>query len=347
MGEVVLQDIEKRYGPTLACSNINLRVEDGQFFTFLGPSGCGKTTILRLIAGFIPPSSGTIFLNDVNITCLEPEKRNVGMVFQNYALFPFMTVIENIEYGLKVQKRSKFQIKEKAERYLSMVGLEGLESRHVSELSGGEQQRVAFARSLAIEPKVLLLDEPLSNLDARLRDSMRVELKRLQTQLGITTIFVTHDQTEALTLSDQLAVFNQGRCIQTGTPEEIYRNPQDSFVAQFIGETNLLSMGADTTQHSLLSKRIVAGLGDVAGRYISIRPQAIRVSAASEESDYSFPGVVENRSYNGLTTELSIRAHDVLIRAVQLNSDNGLCTPLVGQNVFISFSVSDLHILAG
>ncbi len=347
MGEVVLQNIDKWYGQTLACSDINLRVEDGQFFTFLGPSGCGKTTILRLIAGFIAPSSGAIFLNDVNITSLEPEKRNVGMVFQNYALFPFMTVIENIEYGLKVQKRPKSQIKEKAERYLSMVGLEGMESRHVSELSGGEQQRVAFARSLAIEPKVLLLDEPLSNLDARLRDNMRAELKRLQTQLGITTIFVTHDQTEALTLSDQLAVFNQGRCIQTGTPEEIYQNPQDSFVAQFIGETNLLPMSGDTAQHSKLFKRILAGLGDVTGRYISIRPQAVRVSVESTESDYSLAGVVENRNYNGLTTELSIRVDDVLIRSVQLNSNNGLRTPYVGQNVFINFYVNDLHILAG
>jgi len=347
MGKVVLQNIEKWYGQTLACSDINLRVEDGQFFTFLGPSGCGKTTILRLIAGFILPNSGAIFLNNVDITSLEPQKRNVGMVFQNYALFPFMTVIENIEYGLKVQKRQKSQIKEKAERYLNMVGLEGMESRHVSELSGGEQQRVAFARSLAIEPKVLLLDEPLSNLDARLRDNMRAELKRLQTQLGITTIFVTHDQTEALTLSDQLAVFNQGRCIQTGTPEEIYQNPQDSFVAQFIGETNLLSMGGDATQQSMLIKRIVAGLGNVKGKYISIRPQAISVSAESEVSDYSLAGIVESRSYNGLTTELSIRIDEVLIRSVQLNSNNGLCTPLVGQSVFINFSLSDLHILAG
>lgn len=346
MGEVVLQNINKRYGQTLACSDINLRVADGQFFTFLGPSGCGKTTILRLIAGFITPCSGAIYLNQVNITSLEPEKRNVGMVFQNYALFPFMTVIENIEYGLTVQKRPKSQIKEKAERYLTMVGLEGLASRPVSELSGGEQQRVAFARSLVIEPKVLLLDEPLSNLDARLRDHMRAELKRLQTQLGITTIFVTHDQTEALTLSDQLAVFNQGRCIQTGTPEEIYQHPHDSFVAQFIGETNLLSMAGSATQQATLTKKIVAGLGPVTGRYISIRPQAIRVSAKSTASDYSLAGVIENRNYHGLTTELSIRVDDVLIRAVQLNSDNSRCTPVIGQNVFINFSVSDLHILA-
>lgn len=345
MGTVVLQNIEKRYGQTLACTNINLQIEDGRFFTFLGPSGCGKTTILRLIAGFITPDSGAIFLSNVNITSLEPEKRNVGMVFQNYALFPFMTVIENIEYGLKVQKRSKSQIKEKAERYLSMIGLEGLEGRNVSELSGGEQQRVAFARSLAIEPKVLLLDEPLSNLDARLRDNMRSELKRLQTQLGITTIFVTHDQTEALTMSDQLAVFNEGRCIQTGTPEEIYQNPKDSFVAQFIGETNLLPTCCDNDQHALLINKIVAGTGRDAGRYISIRPQAIRITTDITDSDYSFAGIVENRSYNGLTTEFSVRVDNVLFRSVKLNADTGQCTPSVGQNVFINFSATDLHFL--
>ncbi|WP_163338161.1 ABC transporter ATP-binding protein [Desulfopila sp. IMCC35008] len=346
MGTVVLHNIEKWYGQTLACTNINLHIEDGQFFTFLGPSGCGKTTLLRLIAGFIRPDSGSIILNDVNITSLEPEKRNVGMVFQNYALFPFMTVIENIEYGLKVQKRSTSQIKEKAERYLSMVGLEGLGGRPVSQLSGGEQQRVALARSLAIEPKVLLLDEPLSNLDARLRDNMRSELKRLQTQLGITTIFVTHDQTEALTMSDQLAVFNEGKSIQTGTPEEIYQKPKDSFVAQFIGETNLLSLhSCDNENDSLLINSILAGIHNDTGRFISIRPQAIRISAESADCDHSFAGVVENKRYNGLTTELSVRVDNLLFRSIRLNSESEHYTPSVGQNVFVNFSANDLHIL--
>lgn len=345
MGEIVLQNIEKWYGQNLACTNINLRIEDGQFYTFLGPSGCGKTTILRLIAGFITPDSGSIFLGNNNITSLEPERRSVGMVFQNYALFPFMTVIENIEYGLKVQKRTKSYIKETVERYLSMVGLDGLENRNISELSGGEQQRVAFARSLAIEPKVLLLDEPLSNLDARLRDNMRSELKRLQSQLGITTIFVTHDQTEALTMSDQIAVFNAGKCIQTGTPEEIYQNPKDSFVAQFIGETNLLPIDNDTNLHSSLISGIFAKSANNEDRYISIRPQAICVSAQLTDNDYSFPGIVENKSYNGLTTELSILVDGFSLRTVQLNSKNIQFAPSVGQNVFVSFSEKDLHFL--
>lgn len=344
MGTVVLENIEKWYGETRACTGINLSIEDGRFFTFLGPSGCGKTTILRLIAGFIRPDKGSIFLGDVDITPLAPEHRNVGMVFQNYALFPFMTVIENIEYGLKVQKRSKPEIKEKSERYLTMVGLEGLEGRSVSELSGGEQQRVAFARSLAIEPQVLLLDEPLSNLDARLRDNMRSELKRLQTQLGITTIFVTHDQTEALTMSDQIAVFNEGSCIQTGTPEQVYHNPKDSFVAQFIGETNLLSLTDDAARHSPLAKALLAG-SNGHGRYISIRPQTVRVSARSEGGAFCFSGIVEGKSYNGLTTELSIRVGDILFRSIQLNAGREQDGPVVGQNVFVSFTESDLHIL--
>ncbi|THB77141.1 MAG: ABC transporter ATP-binding protein [Desulfobulbaceae bacterium] len=344
MGTVVLENIEKWYGRTQACADINLCIENGHFFTFLGPSGCGKTTILRLIAGFIHPDRGSILLGDEDITSLAPEQRNVGMVFQNYALFPFMSVIENIEYGLKVQKRSKASIKQKAERYLAMVGLEGLEGRAVSDLSGGEQQRVAFARSLAIEPKVLLLDEPLSNLDARLRDNMRAELKRLQTQLGITTIFVTHDQTEALTMSDQIAVFDKGACIQTGSPEEVYQNPKNSFVAQFIGETNLLSVNSESAQQSTLAKKLLTAT-DSDGMHISIRPQTIRVSVEPNEEDYCLEGLVEDKSYNGLTTELSVRADDILFRSIQLSSTPSQETILVGQKVFISFSKSDLHIL--
>lgn len=345
MGAVTLQNIEKRYGRTTACTNINLSIEDGQFFTFLGPSGCGKTTILRLIAGFITPDQGSIFLGDVDITRVKPEQRNVGMVFQNYALFPFMTVIENIQYGLKVQKRPKAQIQEKAERYLDMVGLTGLESREVAELSGGEQQRVAFARSLAIEPKVLLLDEPLSNLDARLRDNMRVELKRLQTRLGITTIFVTHDQQEALTMSDQLAVFNKGRCVQTGTPEEIYKAPKDSFVAQFVGDTNLLAVSQEESQSSSLVREIMAKEDCTNGRFIAIRPQDVRAFSEPASADYCFKGVVESKSYNGQTTELLVRVDDFLFKSVSLNSACEQNNSTIGQKIFLHFSGSDLQIL--
>lgn len=345
MGTVVLQNIEKWYGQTRACTDINLKIEDGQFFTFLGPSGCGKTAILRLIAGFMTPNKGSISLSDVDITSLEPEKRNVGMVFQNYALFPFMTVLENIGYGLKVQKLSKPHIKKKTERYLSIVGLEGLEDRQISELSGGEQQRVALARSLAIEPKVLLLDEPLSNLDARLRENMRSELKRLQAKLGITTIFVTHDQTEALTMSDKLAVFKEGRCIQTGTPEEIYKHPKDSFVAQFIGETNILPICLGKNIHLPLMNIILRGVNYDPGHHVSIRPQCIMVSTHPADSDFSFAGIVEEKRYTGLTTEMTVRVEGYRFRSVKINSNDGYCPPHVGQSVFINFSASDLRIL--
>jgi iron(III) transport system ATP-binding protein len=260
VGVVVLENVGKSYGEQPACTEINLDIQEGEFFTFLGPSGCGKTTILRLIAGFITPEKGSIFLGGKDITSLEPEKRDVGMVFQNYALFPFMTVRENIEYGLKIQKRPAGEIRKKTDHYLGMVGLEGYDHRQISELSGGEQQRVAFARSLAIEPQVLLLDEPLSNLDARLRDSMRAELSGLQKELGITTIFVTHDQTEALTMSDRLAVFSQGRCIQIGTPEQIYQQPANAFVAGFIGETNLFSLQPEGGQYFLENGREIRGV---------------------------------------------------------------------------------------
>lgn len=344
MGSVVLRKIDKNYDQSLVCNNINLTIDDGQFFTFLGPSGCGKTTLLRLIAGFIEPDNGTIFLGNKDITSLKPERRNVGMVFQNYALFPFMTVSENVEYGLKVQKQPGATIKEKTDRYLSMVGLGGLENRSVSELSGGEQQRVALARSLAIEPKVLLLDEPLSNLDARLRDSMRSELKRLQGRLGITTIFVTHDQTEALTMSDKLAVFKDGQCIQSGTPTEIYEHPKDSFVAQFVGETNLLPITVDSEQQSSLMTKLSLETGvNSSGGYFSIRPQHIKLDLEPSDQSFNFPGRVEDIKYNGPTTEVFVRVESHLLRSMNLNVGSGVLVPTVGQKVFVNFSTNDLH----
>lgn len=219
MGTVTLTNIEKNYGQTRACADISLDIRQGEFFTLLGPSGCGKTTLLRIVAGLIAPDGGSILIGKQDVTDTPTEKRAVGMVFQNYALFPFMTVYENVEYSLKISRLSKAACRERVEKYLEMVQLSGYEKRQISELSGGEQQRVALARSLAMEPKVLLLDEPLSNLDARLRASMRIEIAKIIRNLGITTLFVTHDQTEALSMSDRIAVFNKGKCLQVGTPK--------------------------------------------------------------------------------------------------------------------------------
>lgn len=236
-----VRDISKRFGNVLAVDNVSFNIEKGAFLTLLGPSGCGKTTTLRLIAGFLEPDTGEIYINGELQNDKPPYKRNIGIVFQNYALFPHMTVEENIAFGLKMRKIPTSIIKQRVTEMLELVKLSGFEKRYPRELSGGQQQRVALARALVIEPDVLLLDEPLSNLDLKLRLQMRYEIKRLQKIAGITTVYVTHDQGEALAMSDLIAVMNQGRLLQIGTPWEIYNNPSEEFVAEFIGETNILN----------------------------------------------------------------------------------------------------------
>lgn len=240
MSQVELKGVCKKFGSVVGVEELDLTIRKGEFFTFLGPSGCGKTTTLRMIAGFYAPSQGRIHLDGKDVTEVPPQKRGTGMVFQNYALFPHMTVFENVAFGLQVRKIPKPERKERVEQALDLVRLGGLGDRQIAQLSGGQQQRVALARALVIRPRILLLDEPLSNLDARLRDEMRSEILSLQRSLGITTIYVTHDQVEALSMSDRIAVFQQGSCRQIGTPEQIYNRPEDAFVASFIGETNLL-----------------------------------------------------------------------------------------------------------
>ncbi|BHH86126.1 ABC transporter ATP-binding protein [Desulforhopalus sp. 52FAK] len=345
MGAVVLRNIEKRYGEQLACTGINLDIQKGDFFTFLGPSGCGKTTILRLIAGFITPENGSITIDGRDITSLLPEQRDVGMVFQNYALFPFLSVRENIEYGLKIQKQPTREVRQKTDYYLSMVGLKGYDNRQISELSGGEQQRVAFARSLAIEPRVLLLDEPLSNLDARLRDTMRAELISLQKKLGITTIFVTHDQTEALTMSDKLAVFNRGQCIQVGTPEQIYQQPTDSFVAQFIGETNLFSIYPEGDRYLLENGKELVGITGSGWKYISIRPEQVILSTEKKDEPNVFDGVIQEKRYNGVSTEFLVRAEGLDFKVTRLNDGKNTDNFTTGQQVFLHFRTPDVQLL--
>jgi spermidine/putrescine ABC transporter ATP-binding subunit len=239
--EVRLIDLKKSFGETEAVKDVNLIIEKGDFFTFLGPSGCGKTTILRMIAGFARPDKGKILFDGKEINDVPPWKRDVGMVFQNYALWPHMSVFENVAFGLKERRLPKSVVQEKTRKALVMVNLEGLEKRRPSELSGGQQQRVALARTLVIEPRLLLLDEPLSNLDAKLRIQMRQELVRIQRDLGITSIYVTHDQEEALTLSTRIAVMSKGKIVQVGTPKEIYENPKSEEVADFVGTSNFFS----------------------------------------------------------------------------------------------------------
>ena len=244
MGRISVQGITKRFGKLAAVDGVDLEIAEGEFVTLLGPSGCGKTTMLRMLAGFLTPEDGRILVDGELYSsperCLPPERRQMGMVFQSYAVWPHRTAFENVAFGLKIRKRPAAEIRERVGAILKLVGLEGLEDRYAAQLSGGQQQRVALARSLVVEPRILLLDEPLSNLDAKLRERMRLELKQLQRRTGITFVYVTHDQAEAMALSDRIAVFRQGRVHQYASPREVYERPADKVVADFMGLVNFL-----------------------------------------------------------------------------------------------------------
>lgn len=311
--KVVLENLSHSFGSTKVLDNINLTVDKGELFTLLGPSGCGKTTILRIISGFITPSEGRIFVGDRDITHLSPEKRNIGMVFQNYALFPHMTVVENVKYGLVIKKLEKKVIDQKLDKYLELVGMNEYRERKISQLSGGQQQRVAVARALAVEPELLLLDEPMSNLDAALRDRMRDEIRELQQKLGITTIFITHDQREALSISDRVAVMNEGNCIQIGTPFEVYNNPKTEFVATFVGESNISGHG------------FLEGMG-------CLRPEMVLLSS-KDIFGKGLDGIVEKVSFNGSTIEYVVRVKAQSIKALELN--DGSSIRALGDKVFV------------
>ena len=306
-----LRQLRKTFGDVVAVDSVDLDVTDGEFLTLLGPSGSGKTTVLRMIAGFEQPTSGTIELAGVDVTEVPPYNRDVNTVFQDYALFPHMDVLSNVEYGLKVKKVPKAERRQRAEEALASVRLAEYGSRKPSQLSGGQRQRVALARALVNRPRVLLLDEPLGALDLKLREQMQVELKELQRAVGITFVFVTHDQEEALTMSDRIAVFDAGRIAQIGTPVEIYEHPQTPFVAGFVGVSNLLEAGVAAT---LLGRQ---GLW-------SVRPEKIRVmlgSASPEGSERAAAGVIREVVYVGMSTRfiVDLDAGATLI-AVQQNS---------------------------
>jgi putative spermidine/putrescine transport system ATP-binding protein len=284
-----LNGIQKRFGDMAAVQDFNLKAERGEFVSFLGPSGCGKTTTLRMIAGFEKPSDGQILIDGTDVTWRAPNHRNVGMVFQSYALFPNMTVADNVGFGLKVRKRPRAEIKERVAALLELIHLPDKAPRYPYQLSGGQQQRVALARALAIEPQVLLLDEPLSALDAKIRVLLRNEIRAIQRQLGITTVYVTHDQEEALSLSDRVVVMSEGRVEQIGTPFEIYNFPQTAFVASFVGTLNSLSATVVDPASGRVSiegqeLRVAKPLADRrAGETVSvaIRPEALRLGEAA------------------------------------------------------------------
>ena len=280
---IELRDVSKEYDGDLALDHVNLYINDGEFLTLLGPSGCGKTTMLRLIAGFIMPTTGQILMNGTDIAKVPPYKREINTVFQKYALFPHLNVFDNIAFGLRIKKTPKEEIEKKVEAMLKLVNLEGYGKRWIDQLSGGQQQRVAIARALVNQPKVLLLDEPLGALDLKLRKEMQVELKRMQQQLGITFIYVTHDQEEALTMSDTIVVMKDGVIQQIGKPTDIYNEPRNPFVADFIGESNIVPavMLEDYKVRfkGLTFKCVDAGFGKNVEVDVVIRPEDIDIVA--------------------------------------------------------------------
>ncbi len=321
---VAVKNIVKVFGgareAVTALDNVSLETTGSEFFTLLGPSGCGKTTLLRIIAGFEDATQGEVLLYGDDIRKLQPNKRPVNTVFQHYALFPHMSIAENVAFGLRRQKHSETHVKRRVEEMLDLVQLGGFATRLPEQLSGGQQQRVALARALAPNPKVLLLDEPLSALDLKLRQAMRVELKQLQQNTGITFIFVTHDQEEALTMSDRMAVMSNGEVRQVGTPEDIYERPANRFVADFIGDTNLLPVTVNnnlgdgdslcTTSHGvqLVAHSVAAPAAGVQA-YVSIRPEKLTLLQADANSDF-IPCTVERFTYLGTDTLCVVRLDD-------------------------------------
>ncbi|HEY5341089.1 MAG TPA: ABC transporter ATP-binding protein [Candidatus Aquilonibacter sp.] len=347
MSEIRLCDLSKKYvgpgGEHAAVAGLNLTIASGEFVTLLGPSGCGKTTTLRLIAGYLVPDTGEIRVADRTLSSpqsvVPPEARGMGMVFQNYAVWPHKTVFENVVFGLRLRKVSKSTARERVAAVLELVNLAGLESRYPSELSGGQQQRVALARSLVVEPAVLLLDEPLSNLDAKLRERMRVELKMLQRRTGITFIYVTHDQSEALALSDHIAVMHEGRLQQYGTPHEVYRDPANRIVADFMGLVNLIParlaevIGTSATFESgplRVTMPLPGGMlvGDRAD--LAIRPESIHLAASSAALPDAFAARVEEQTYLGNLNEYVLSAGATHLR---VQADAQAYFP-VGSDVF-------------
>ena len=357
---VRLEHVTKTFGPTTAVDDVSFDVHPGEFLTMLGPSGCGKTTLLRMIAGFISPSSGDIYINDERMTETPAHRRRTGMVFQSYALFPHMTVFDNLAYGLKLRKMGRDEIRRKVDASLELIRLTGYEQRYPRELSGGQQQRVALARAIVINPAVLLLDEPLSNLDYKLRMAMRGEVKRIQRDTGITAVFVTHDQAEALTMSDRIVVLSKGRVAQIGKPVEIYENPSSKFVADFIGEANFFD---GTVVESSVSG-VAISVGPLAvhaasraddlprigqSATCSVRPEKLRIQRPGVHPEHArnvYDAVVEDHDYLGAVVRYYVRVGGtVTVKVDEKNVSGVLYQP--GEKVVVEIPPDDCFVLPG
>jgi len=316
MSRVLLSGVVKRFGDFTALHELDLEIREGEFLTLLGPSGCGKTTTLRLIAGFIQPTRGTILLGDEDVTRVAPQHREIGMVFQDYALFPHMTIGENIGFGLKERRYPKAEIDARVAELLELVRLPHVANRYPAEVSGGQQQRIAVARAVAYPPRVLLMDEPLGALDLKLREALQIELRRIQQELGITTVYVTHDQTEAMNMSDRIVVMNMGRIEQMGSAEEIYDHPRTRFVADFVGQINLLEATVLGADGELLAARTAGRNVRLAGAdaaegdrvVIAVRPEHLRLLQSGENADglNVIDGTVAQRTFAGNITRIYV-----------------------------------------
>ena len=357
MPPLAVEHLTKRYGAVTAVDDVSFTVEDGEFFFLLGPSGCGKTTLLRTIAGFLSPDEGSIHLGDRDLTVTPPHRRDTAMVFQNYALWPHMTVNANVRYGLEVRRLKRREIAERVREVLEMVRMPDLGDRRPAQLSGGQQQRVALARALAVRPSLLLLDEPLSNLDARLRMDMRNELRRIHALTGVTAIYVTHDQKEALSMAQRMAVMEDGKVVQIGTPTEIYRRPETSFVARFMGRTNLIE-GRITGQKRGGHVIVDTALGEFAVEpgaalqsgsvMLSIRPESL--TAADADAVNRITGVVGEATYLGETQEFVLtarreRSDAPPLEIVVMLANPGGSSPRTGESLTVSFSPRDVVLL--
>jgi spermidine/putrescine transport system ATP-binding protein len=354
---VELRNVTKRFGAFTAVDNVTLEIQRGEFLTLLGPSGCGKTTLLRMISGFESPTDGTVWLEGKDVTALPPYRRNVNQVFQSYALFPHLTVAENIAFGLKMRGGSRQKIEESVQRGIALVSLQGKEGQKPSALSGGQKQRVALARAIVCEPKVLLLDEPLSALDAKLRHQMQIELKHLQRALGITFVFVTHDQEEALTMSDRIAVVHEGRIEQIGSSDEIYHQPRTRFVADFIGQANLVSgrivrrEGGDVIAR--IDEQITLRVdgrhlpADAVTARLSFRPEKVHLSREGElDEENVFSAEVVEEIFRGQIDELRLKAASGLeLTAVVANESRTQESFHKGDRVFCRLHPQDIVVV--